>query len=189
MKCLICEALSLSLVCKDCDKRLAIFPNKRLEQGGFCIYSFYEYQSIELLLKSKYSLIGSRIYKYLAKKACKYFSDEVKGDFSKVYAIGIDDRVEQFYSHSGVIVKGFSKVFKPLFGTLKASNDIHYAGKSLKYRQENKKGFVYSGKCGIDAVLIDDIITSGESIKEAKAVLEKSNVNVLFALTLSDARS
>lgn len=189
MKCLICEDLSLNLICKNCNNKIPIYPNKRIELDGFCIYSFYEYQNIELLLKTKYSLIGSRIYAYLAKKAYLYFINEIKADFSEVYAIGIDDRVEQFYSHSGVIVKAFSKVFKPLFGTLKATNNIHYAGKSLKYRQENKKGFVYSGKKGINAILLDDIVTTGESIKEARAVLEKSDVNVLFSLVLSDARS
>ena len=105
-----------------------------------------------------------------------------------MYGVGVDDRVSSYYSHSGIIVREFAKNFTPLFGALTAQNNIHYAGKSLKYRQNHKKGFVYSGRRGISAVLIDDIITSGASIDEARECLEQSGVNVLFALVLSDAR-
>lgn len=187
MKCVICEDLSLKLVCKKCDLSLLLSPKKRYYADGFAVFSFYDYQTIEFLLKSKYHLIGSRIYGFLAKKAHKYF-ESINSDFSGVYGIGIDDSVSSYYSHSGVILKAFDKSFTPLFGALKAQNNIHYAGKSLQYRQNHKKGFVYSGKSGINAVLIDDIITTGASIDEARSVLEKSGVSVLFALVLSDAR-
>ena len=187
MKCLMCEDFSFNIICKNCDSLIKLAPQKRFYADGFAVFSFYEYQTIEFLLKSKYYLIGSRIYKFLAKKAWAYFSG-INSDFGGVYGIGIDDRVEHCYSHSGVIVKEFAKSFTPLFGVLKAQNGIHYAGKSLKYRQNHKKGFIYSGKQGISAVLIDDIITSGASIDEARECLESNNVRVLFALVLSDAR-
>lgn len=187
MKCLVCEDFSLKLICKKCDSLIKLSPQKRHYADGFSVFSFYEYQNVEFLLKSKYHLIGSRIYKFLAKKACLYFQS-INSDFGGVYGIGLDDRVEDSYSHSGIIVREFAKSFTPLFGVLKAKNGIHYAGKSLKYRQNHKKGFVYSGKMGISAVIIDDIITSGASIDEARECLEKSGVNVLFALVLSDAR-
>lgn len=187
MKCLICEDFSLSVICKKCDSFIKLSPQKRHYADGFAVFSFYEYQSVEFLLKSKYHLIGSRIYKFLAKKAQRYFQS-ANGDFHGVYGIGVDDRVEHYYSHSGVIVREFAKNFTPLFGALKAQNNIHYAGKSLKYRQNHKKGFVYSGRRDISAVLIDDIITSGASIDEARECLEKNGVKVLFALVLSDAR-
>ncbi|MGX2982209.1 phosphoribosyltransferase [Helicobacter sp. 23-1045] len=187
MKCLMCEDFSFNVICKNCDSLLKLSPQKRFYADGFAVFSFYEYQSIEFLLKSKYHLIGSRIYKFLAKKAWAYFSG-TNADFGGVYGIGIDDRVSSFYSHSGVIVKEFAKSFTPLFGALKAKGDIHYAGKSLKYRQNHKKDFVYSGKRDISAVLIDDIITSGASIDEARECLESNGVRVLFALVLSDAR-
>ena len=187
MKCLMCEDFSFNIICKNCDSLLKLSPQKRFYADGFAVFSFYEYQSIEFLLKSKYHIIGSRIYKFLAKKAWTYFHSTNSG-FPAVYGIGLDDRVEHCYSHSGVIVKEFAKSFTPLFGALKAKGDIHYAGKSLKYRQNHKKGFVYSGKRDISAVLIDDIITSGASIDEARECLEKNGVRVLFALVLSDAR-
>lgn len=186
MKCLLCKKLSLKIICKSCNNDIKIVPKKRILLDGLSVYSFFDYDNIEYLLKSKYSLIGSKIFKILALKASLYFKNNI-ADFSEVYAIGIDDKVESYYSHSGVIVKQFSNIFKPLYGTLKASNNIHYAGKSLEFRQQNKKGFIYSGKSNINVVLLDDIITTGESLKEAREVLQKNGVNVLFALTLSDA--
>lgn len=188
MKCLICEKFSIKIICKFCNSTLKIYPKKRIGYDDFVIYSFFDYQNIEFLLKSKYSLIGSRIYKILANKAYLYFKSEVNSDFSEVYGIGIDDKVTKFYSHSGIIVNEFRNIFKPLFGALIANNEIHYAGKSLSYRQNNKKGFSYKSKKNINAILIDDIITSGLSMKEAREELLNHNVNALFGLVLSDAR-
>lgn len=166
-------------------------PKQRKSFDNFIVYSFFDYQDIEYLLRSKYSLLGSRIYKILARKAFLYFKDEVGNslDSLDIFSIGIDDKVKKYYSHCGVIIKEFDSIFTPLFGVLISNNDICYAGKSLAYRQSNKKDFIYTGKKNINAILFDDIITTGCSIKEAREVLQKSGVNVLFALTLSDARS
>lgn len=191
MKCILCQNLSFKLICKECNKKIAISPKQRKSFDGFMIYSFFDYQDIEYLLKSKYSLIGSRIYKILARKAFLYFKDNIDSAFNNidVYGIGIDDRVKKYYSHSGVIVNEFKEIFRPLFGSLISTNDIQYAGKSLQYRQSNRKNFIYKGKSSIDAVLFDDVVTSGLSIKEAREILIQNGVNVLFALTLSDAKT
>jgi len=37
----------------------------------------------------------------------------------------------------------------------------------------------------MDVILIDDIITTGTTLKEAEKVLNKNGINVLFALTLA----
>lgn len=37
-------------------------------------------------------------------------------------------------------------------------------------------------------VLVDDLVTSGTTLLEAKKIVEKSNNSVLFALTLADAK-
>ena len=189
MKCILCQNLSLRLICKSCDEKIALTPRQRISFDDFMVYSFFDYQDIEFLLRSKYSLIGSRIYKILARKAFLYFREETALDSLDIFGIGIDDRVKKYYSHCGVIINEFSSIFRPLFGALVSSNDICYAGKSLAYREANKKDFIYKGKSSINVVLFDDVITTGLSIKEAREVLGKSGVNVLFALTLSDART
>jgi competence protein ComFC len=37
-------------------------------------------------------------------------------------------------------------------------------------------------------ILCDDLITTGATIKEAKKALEKKNNQILFSLTLADAK-
>ncbi|EAL3832073.1 ComF family protein, partial [Campylobacter upsaliensis] len=37
-------------------------------------------------------------------------------------------------------------------------------------------------------ILVDDIVTTGSSILEAKKILEKNKISVLFALVLADAK-
>ena len=45
---------------------------------------------------------------------------------------------------------------------------------------------VFQGR--LDIVLIDDIVTTGSTLKEAHDALKKHDVNVLFALVLADAK-
>ena len=185
MKCLLCSKLSLKIICMHCLDSIDLNLRKRIGNDGFIVYSFFDYSSIEFLLKSKYTLIGSRIYKILSLKAASYMP---KLDSNDIYGIGIDDRALEYYSHSGIIVKCFSNFIKPLYGALKATRNISYAGKSLEFRSENRKYFKYSGKTNINAILFDDVVTTQTSINEAREVLLRNNVNVLFALVLSDAR-
>jgi competence protein ComFC len=63
---------------------------------------------------------------------------------------------------------------------------VNYSGKSLQYRLEHPRDFVYTGKSGIDVILVDDIVTTGITLQEAQKVLMEHDVNVLFALTLAD---
>ena len=185
MKCLLCAKFSLKIICMHCLDCIDVNLRKRVESDGFVVYSFFDYSNIEFLLKSKYTLIGSRIYKSLSLKAASYMP---KLDSNDIYGIGIDDRALEYYSHSGIIVKCFSNLIKPLYGTLRATSNISYAGKSLEFRRENKKHFKYSGRNNINAILFDDVVTTQTSINEAREVLLRNNVNVLFALVLSDAR-
>ncbi|EAL9099540.1 ComF family protein, partial [Campylobacter jejuni] len=37
-------------------------------------------------------------------------------------------------------------------------------------------------------ILVDDIVTTGSSLLEAKKVLEENKISVLFALVLADAK-
>ncbi len=59
----------------------------------------------------------------------------------------------------------------------------------LDFRLDNPRGFVYNGLSDIDVILVDDIITTGLTIQEAKEKLEDNGVRVLFAITLADARN
>lgn len=185
MKCLLCGRWNLfDPICASCFPSL--LPSKRLIDE-MSVYSFYAFSDVELLMHYKYTPIGSRVFALLAKRARDYFQTQVqipKG----VVGIGIDDVVKKGYSHTGVILHYFALCgIRAIYGELRASNPVSYAGKSLLYRQTHPKGF-QTKISNQDVIIMDDVMTTGSSLKEAKKVLESKGNRVLLALTLCDAR-
>lgn len=106
-----------------------------------------------------------------------------------MYALAIDDVVNDYFSHSAILANSLkSNIIKPYFNVLKATNKVKYAGQNLEFRQNNKRNFIYSGKKFIDIILVDDIVTTGLTMLEAKEIVEKFGCNVLFGIALSDAK-
>ncbi len=187
MKCLTCFNFSFYLICKKC-QQLFLTPNikKKIVKNDIIVYSFYRYSDIENLLKSKYTVYGSTIYKILAKNSFEIFAKEFNFN-SKIFAIPIDDNVNRNFSHSAILTKSLkSNYIIPLYGKLRATNRVQYAGKSKSFREKNPRAFKYSAKEGINIILVDDIITYGVTLNEAIDTLKKHNVNILFALTLAN---
>lgn len=189
MRCLLCQDLYFSLVCPTCQKTF-LKQNKstRTLSNSLKVYSFYGYKDIETLLHTKHNFIGSFVYKILAENSFKQFPKEFEFP-NGVYALACDDHIKSGYSHTAILSGALkSKNIKPIFSKLRAQNSVNYSGKSLQYREQNPRNFTYSYKKGIDAILVDDIITTGTTLIEASELLKKEGVNVLFALALSDAR-
>jgi competence protein ComFC len=157
-------------------------------ERGLKVYSFFRYQHIQDLLLTKHTPQGFKVYKALAKLSLKPFIENfMKHSDSKVYILGIDEDVKSGYSHVALLTHEMRhKNVHILHGKLMAKNSVNYSGKSFQYRVENPRKFDYSGVNKIEVILIDDIITTGTTLNEAKEVLEKQAVKVLFALTLAD---
>ena len=189
MRCITCENISFSMICKSCQNNfLNTQLQKREIKDNFFVYSFYKYDEIKELLNAKYYFFGDRIINILAKLSFAKFSQNFNFE-DIVYVIPIDDVVKETFSHSAILAKHMkNKYLKIQYNCLKAQNKIKFAGKSLEYRKKNKRDFKYNGKKNIKIILVDDIVTTGLTILEAKEVLEKNNCEVLFALTLSDAK-
>ncbi len=189
MRCISCEKLSWSIICKTCQDNLLIpqFHKRELEKDFF-VYSFYGYEDIKKLLNTKYEFYGDKIFNILAKLAFNKFA--VNFEFEEqIIAIPIDDHVRHQFSQSAILTKHLkSKFITPKYATLKATNIVKYAGKDLKFRQKHKRKFIYSGKQNLKIILVDDLVTSGLTILEAKETLEQNGCEILFALTLSDAK-
>jgi len=189
MRCISCEKLSWTLICKTCQRHLLEphFHKRELEKDFF-VYSFYGYEEIKKLLNSKYEFYGDRIFNILGKLAFQKFA--LNFEFTQlVTAIPIDDHTRHEFSQSAILTKYLqSKFIIPKYTTLKATNIVKYAGKDLEYRQKNKRKFKYTGEKNLKVILVDDLITSGITILEAKEVLEQNDCKVLFALCLSDAK-
>jgi competence protein ComFC len=162
---------------------------KREIESGFFVYSFYKFDEIKELLNSKYQFYGDRVFKILTKNAMKKFASNFTFT-NKVIAIPIDDHTLHQFSQTAILVKSLeSQYIKPIFNTLKATKRVKYAGKNLEFRRKNRRDFIYKGEANIQVILVDDVVTTGLTILEAKECLEKSGCEVLFALTLSDAKN
>ena len=172
-----------------CQKKLLQPSISKRTIDSLDVYSFFIYQSIEDLLFTKHTSQGFRVYKALANLSFKPFIKKfLEEDKRPIHIIGVDENVKSGYSHVALLTHEMrDKKSKIVHAKLKATNSVNYSGKSLNFRLTNPRDFVYTGERNIEAILVDDIITTGTTIKEAKEVLEEAEVNILFALTLADA--
>ena len=145
--------------------------------------SFYRYEDIEFLIKFKYEKFGNFIFKELATP----FSLFSKNYPQILNVIPIDDKIDKGYSHTAILANAMKKDNK-LYSTLHSKSSVKYAGKSLEFRLKNPRNFEYKGPKEIDVILVDDIVTTGTTLNEAKEVLKKYGVNVLFSVVLADLR-
>ena len=158
------------------------------ELEGFKIYSFYGYSEIKELIHSKHHMHGLFIYKNLAKFAFKKFAENFNFP-EQIYALAIDDRVHNGYSHTAILANELrAKNLKPIFHTLHATSSVSYSGKDLKFRQNNPRNFKILKKITVPVILVDDIVTTGTTILEARDTLQKAGIDALFALVLADAK-
>lgn len=187
MRCFSCARWSFFIFCKICKEQLLVPTMTKRQVGTLDVISFFKYTEIEALLLSKYQPYGYRIYKALGKSIIKPFAEELDENQEEVYIIGIDESVKSGYSHVAVLTDAMkNKHIKVIHASLMAQNSVKYAGKDLVFRLNNPRNFVYNGKRNIDAILVDDVITTGLTLQEAQKVLIAHDVNVLFALTLAD---
>lgn len=189
MRCLLCGKFSFKDLCKDCLGLIVVKRTCRKLQD-FKVYGFFDYDSISFLLHAKYSVLGSKVYRELSKLALKHLQAQKKT--YDCFGVGVDDRIsKQGYAHNAIFLSHLKQVgLKPMYRTIYASNDVRYAGKSLKFREQNPRKFILQREViGKEIVLVDDIITSGLTLLEAKEFLEKHGAKVLCAFVLADANT
>lgn len=188
MRCLMCEELSSSHICKVCQE-IFLTPSlyKRKIINNIEVISFYKYSDIKKLLHTKHTDLGYYIYNILAKSSFKKFASEFEFVHT-VTAIPIDDNIKSGYSHTAILNKALkSETITPLYNKLKATNRVSYSGKSKEFRLLHPRNFVLKDFEANDVILVDDIITTGSTLTQAIGTLQRANKEVLFCLTLADA--
>lgn len=187
MRCILCLDYSLRTICKNCLETI-LEPNlqKRILDDGFVVYSFYKYNELSKLLHTKHTYIGAKVFSLLSRNSILPFLKIA--NLKNTYFLPVDDHVRSGYSHTAVMTRELKECGQPLFNALRARNHIRYSGQKLLVRKAQKRNFKITCKTGIDVVLIDDIVTSGNTLMEARNVCEKHGVNALFAIVLADAR-
>ncbi len=190
MRCYSCHKLSRTIICSDCSNELLKPGVHRRKVGTLDVVSLFGYKSIEPFLLTKHTPVGHRVYKYFGQKfVAPFLEDFAQNIFVPVTLVAIDEKVKHGYSHSALLMHYIDHpMVRPDHARLLSRNSVNYAGKSLQYRLDHPRNFIYTGKNNIDVVLVDDIITTGTTLQEAQMVLKKNKVNVLFALTLADAK-
>ena len=193
MRCFSCNNFSIQPVCNSCIEDFLKPEMIEKEIGNLKVISFFDYYLTVEFIKSKYTTSGYRVYRFLAKNyiapLINNYCKELK-DKKEIYLIGIDENVSRGYSNVAQMVHFGSNdnCTKPLHNALKAKSKVKYAGESLEFRLNNPRNFIYKGPKNIDAILIDDTVTTGTTLEEAHRVLKENGVNVHFALTLANAK-
>ncbi|MDR3162489.1 MAG: ComF family protein [Helicobacteraceae bacterium] len=186
MRCLLCAKWSISLICGECDRLFAPTP-KLHTLKHLNLISFYDYDAIETLLWAKYHAFGSFILQRLAKKAFRPFFCDLKLE-KEAALIPVDDRPNAFFSHTAILAKyGAGGVTRPYFGCLRAKSTVKYAGKTLSFRKKHPRGFMCKKFPLEDAILVDDLCTTGTTLLEAEDALRRRGKKTLFAVTLAKA--
>ncbi len=190
MRCISCHKLSIDTFCETCQTNLLNPSVTKRTFGSLEVYSFFNYQHIEDLLLTKHTPQGYQIYRALARLSFRPFIKKFMENYpKKIYIIGIDENVKSGYSHVALLTHEMRhKQVHIEHAKLMATNSVNYSGKPLQFRLENPREFIYRGKKDIEAILVDDIVTTGTTLKEAEQVLKQSGVEVLFALTLASVR-
>jgi len=188
MRCLHCGTWAYELLCPVCQKNL-LTPrlSQRLLSNGLKVNSFYAYDDIAPLLHSKHTIFGSSIFHLLCKKSFISFAHSFRFE-ENVLAVPVDDHVRDGFSHTAILAKALkSDSIVPVFGALRATKSHRFTGKDLKFRQSNPRHFTCKLPKESKVILVDDLITSGQTLLEASELLKKSQITPLFALTLANA--
>jgi competence protein ComFC len=184
----MCESLSLEHVCPSC-QNIFLSPSlyKRKIFRDIEVISFYKYSEIKDLLHTKHTDLGYYVYNILAKNSIEKFAAEFNYPH-KVVSIGVDDHTKNGYSHTAILNKALkSKYIKPLYGKLRAANDVTYSGKSKEFRILNPRAFKLNSFKAEELILVDDIITTGSTLTQAIETMQKNGKSILFCVTLADA--
>jgi len=189
MRCFACRKFSVDVICENC-RRHFVPAHRTRRLGTLDVHAFFDYDTLEPLLLTKHKPEGWRVYRWLANRIVRPFFETFAGHLTdEIYIIGIDEYPKGGYAHIAVLTHALRRVpnLRVRHGILHAQNRVSYAGKPLQYRLDNPRRFAYRGPKGVEAILIDDIVTTGTTLQEAYATLTRADVDVLFAVTLADA--
>lgn len=200
---LICRECKDKIICIDAPlcKRCGKIVENRYRMCGECLlhppayrkhlsYSFYDGILKDLILLFKYGEI-KKLKKLLARYYIEIFNEKIAEKFDFLVPVPPDSGRNREYNPLYEIAKILSKQLniKILTGNLlKTKATAPQAGLSRNMRLINlngafklKKPFVIAGK---KILLIDDVYTTGTTIKKCTEILKKAKCDVV-ALTLA----
>ncbi|WP_304544193.1 phosphoribosyltransferase family protein [Sulfurimonas microaerophilic] len=180
---MMCESFSYTHICKSCQQKF-LQPSlyKRTLHNNIQLLSFYKYNEIKELLHTKHTDVGYHIYNILAKHSFAKFAEELHTKENYI-SIPIDDQVTSGYSHTAILNKHLNSYnIKPMFNKLRAKNSVSYSGKSKYFRENNPRDFELKNFQGDKIILVDDIVTTGLTMKQAIDLIGHNRVALALSL-------
>ncbi|RDU71329.1 transformation system protein [Helicobacter aurati] len=196
MYCIICHRLKFNIICQKCLNSLWHIESKRQLDNGLKVFSSFAFSELKTLLHTKDNSIGSRVFKRLGTYGVTRFFDTHKNllelDRSDVAIVCVRNKHIGLYSHSAILAHCFKQFrFKVFYNVLITGNNIRFMQLSLQERKRASREFYFvdsalKGRTSI--ILVDDVITTGQTLFEASHIINSSKIHVLCAWTLCDAR-
>lgn len=194
MYCVVCGRLKWNIICKDCLSNLEYIDSKRILDNDVKVFSSFAFSELKFLLTSKNNIIGSRIFKRLGVYAVSNFFARYKDlatlNKQKIAVLSIRNKNIGMYSHSAILSQCFSAYgFKVFNNALIIGNNSHFSHLKRHERQELGRSFRFNFKHNcLGVIIVDDIITTGQTLLEASDIAMQNGYNSLFAWTLCDSR-
>lgn len=194
-KCVVCGcSKSNGFLCKNCAKTITLLPGfAQTKIEGVDVYSALLYDDILKTLIQNYKFKNNlNIKNVLADLLFDYFNKNLKGaKFTVIPVPSHKNRVsKRGYNHINLVVKKFCAAANLPFRTniLFKTKDTHpHFDLNKKQRVKNIAGSFAVKKenyRGENLLIVDDIITTGATLREVILEFKKEGVQNLVCLTL-----
>lgn len=194
MYCVVCEKLSWYIICKHCLVNLDYIDSRRILDNGVKVFSSFSFSELQFLLASKNNVIGSRIFKrlgiYGVYKFLTHYPNLKELNKKEIVVFSIRNHNIGAYSHSAILAQCFKKYgFKVFHNSLIIGNNSRFSHLKREERQKIGRNFSFNFKKNYSGIIIvDDIVTTGQTLLEASVMIGKNGYTPLFAWTLCDSR-
>ena len=171
---------------------------------GFSVFYYYGYSEIRELILSKHHEYGAAVLARIASLSLAKFPLHLQREISanlqnyetfktggvfKFNAVPLDDDARSGYSHTAILARALkSELVEPKFHCLRAQNRVKYTGQSLEFRLKHKRNFKILTPPQFPVILVDDIITSGLSMLQARETLMRGGFTPVCGLVLANAK-
>ncbi|MBS6153481.1 MAG: ComF family protein [Campylobacter gracilis] len=205
MRCVNCGAFSLRTICAACAANLAECRLSMRQVEDFSVFYYYGYSEIRELILSKHHEYGAAVLARIASLSLAKFPLHLQREISanpqnyeafkttdgifKFNAVPLDDDARSGYSHTAILARALkSELVGPKFHCLRAQNRVKYSGQSLEFRLKHKRNFKILTPPQFPVILVDDIITSGLSMLQARESLIDGGFMPVCGLVLANAK-
>ncbi|WP_047984500.1 ComF family protein [Ornithinibacillus californiensis] len=181
-RCERCSRVSSSTICEDCQWWENYHHGKDVIDFNYSVFSYNHFIQ-EIIAKWKYR--GDYELGFVFREAFADHFHEKFGNMTDVVAVPIPlskDRLEERCFNQATMLASFLPV-----PTVEVLSRVHGEKQSKKKRRErisSKNPFILSQKLNKAVLLVDDIYTTGTTLRHAASVLKEAGCPKVYTYTL-----